>query len=112
MSDLPLLQSYADPKKQKAYEKYLQGESQRKIAEALKLPPRSLARWCKEDGWENERRARAVAAIAAPNVAAVAASIAAGEVATPSVKLSRSAGMERILQRQQHLTGLIVDAFE
>jgi hypothetical protein len=114
---LPYLQSYNDPKIEKAYRRYLIGgkkNSQRAVAKALKLPLRSLSRYCKNDGWEAERKARAVSD-EAPNVAAVAA--AATEVAAPAAKPSvdsesRPAGMERILGRQQRLTGLLVSALE
>src|SRR4051812_27001708 len=69
---LPYLQSYNDPKIEKAYQRFLKGETQRAIAKALKIPPRTIARYCKKDGWLAERQARNVAADA-PNVAAVAA---------------------------------------
>jgi hypothetical protein len=114
---LPYLQSYNDPKIDKAYKRYLIGgrkNSQRALAKELKLPPRTLARYCKNDGWEAERKARTVTE-EAPTVAAVAA--ASEDVAAPAAKPepqqeSRLVGMERILARQQRVTGLLVDAYE
>lgn len=113
---LPLQHSYNDPKRQKAYERYvLKGQSQRKIAVDLKIPPRTVAYWSKEDGWEGERRARKIAA-ESPEVAAVAASDESllqpeptGAALPPE---SRAVGMERMLQKQQRLTGKLVAAFE
>lgn len=113
MSDLPYLQSYIEPKHQKAYERYLRGDSQRKIAAALKIPPRTIAHWSKTDGWEAERKARAVAASEAPNVAAVAAAVeSTGGKPAADVKLSRTAGMEKVLERQQRIAGMLVGAYE
>lgn len=116
---LPFLQSYADSKIDKAYRRYMAGESQRKILGKVKgLSQRTLARYCKNDGWEGERQARALAE-ESPNVAAVAAEASpvaadAAKSETPAAKEpeSRPAGMERILARQQRITGRIVEAFE
>jgi hypothetical protein len=118
---LPYLNSYNDPKIEKAYRRYLDGGTQRKIAKALKLPPRTLARYCKNDGWTAERKARTVTD-EAPNVAAVAAE--AGKVAAPAAKPepaaantkpvaeTRTVGMERVLARQQRITDRLVQAYE
>jgi hypothetical protein len=110
---LPFLQSYNDPKIEKAYRRYLAGESQRKIAKALKIPARSLARVCKNDGWEAERKARAVTE-EAPNVAAVAAEQpqTTAPAAKPEEPESRLVGMERMLARQQRIVGRLVAAYE
>ncbi len=117
---LPYLQSYNDPRIQKAYVRYLDGQSQRKIAAALKIPQRTLARYCKNDGWEAERQSRSVTE-EAPTVAAVAAGNA--EVATGAAKPqskasgeapteSRATRMESMLARQQRIVGKLVSAYE
>lgn len=100
---LPLLQSYTDAKMQKAYERYVAGESQRKIIKALKIAPRTLARRCKDDGWEAERQAhRAASAMAAsesqplPNEAAIKTPLPDCE----EIEL-RSVAMERMLREWQ-----------
>jgi hypothetical protein len=111
---LPYLQAYNDPRIEKAYRRYLAGGSQRVVAAALKIPQRTLARYCKNDGWETERKARGVTE-EAPTVAAVAAeaSPAAAKVAAPAANPeSRVVGMERILGRQQRITGRLIDAYE
>jgi hypothetical protein len=111
MSDLPLLQSYADPKKQKAYERYiLDGDSQRTIASALKITSRTVANWSSADGWEAERQARRVGAEVGPNVSAAAAAARNDSEAPP--RESRAVGMDKMLERQQRIAGLLVGAFE
>jgi hypothetical protein len=108
---LPYVQSYNDPKIEKAYHRYLKGDSQRAIAKALNIPPRTVARYCKKDGWQSEREARHVAA-EAPNVAAVAATVQTPAATEGPVPESRMVGMERMLGAQQQLTGLLVEAFK
>jgi hypothetical protein len=114
---LPFLQSYNDPKIQKAYQRYMAGGTQRQIIKALKIPQRTLARYCRNDGWEAERKARGVVD-EAPTVAAVAAGAAApaakdeSPAAKPAEPETRPVGMERILARQQRVTGLLVGAYE
>jgi hypothetical protein len=119
---LPYLQSYNDPKIEKAYRLYLGGASQRKILGKVKdLSQRTLARYCKNDGWEAERKARAVteeapnvAAVAAGNskVAAAAANPAAATPVTHPTTETRAVGMDRVLGRQQRIVGRLVEAFE
>jgi hypothetical protein len=111
MSDLPLLQSYADPKKQKAYERYiLNGDSQRTIASSLKITSRTVANWSSADGWEAERQARRISAEVGPNVSAAAAAARNDSDAAP--RESRAVGMDKMLERQQRIAGLLVGAFE
>jgi uncharacterized protein YjcR len=90
---LPYLQSYNDPKIEKAYQRFLKGETQRAIAKALKIPPRTIARYCKKDGWLAERQARHVAA-ESPNVAAVAADATAPAANATAEHESRAASSE------------------
>lgn len=114
-SDLPYQQAYNDPKKEKAYHRYLDGETQRRIATALKISPRTLANWSKQDGWEAERKARKIAASSEAVAAAAAAGAAEPETTAPtedSRTETRLVGMERILGRQQRVTGRLVEAFE
>src|SRR5205085_10706199 len=104
------------------------GKSQREIAAKLKIPARTVAHWSKTDGWEDERRARKIAG-ETENVAAIAAEVspaAANSTSTaannsgdaihiPDVlppEESRSVGMDRVLKRQQRITGRLVEAFE
>lgn len=119
---LPLLQSYNDPKKQKAYLRYMEGGTQRTIAAKLKIPARTIAHWSKADGWEEERKARKLAG-ESPNVAAVAAeplqeaSTAATNAESPgepqgATGESRTVRMERMLERQQRMAGRLVVALE
>jgi hypothetical protein len=118
---LPLLQSYNDAKKQKAYIRYMEGGSQREISSKLKISRRTLASWSSRDRWEEEREARKIAA----STEAIAAATAAGAApdAPPSAPLGATAGaapqsetrlqgMERILARQQRIVGKLVDAYE
>jgi DNA invertase Pin-like site-specific DNA recombinase len=70
---LQYLLSYEDRKIEKAYHRYLEGQSQKKIAKALKIPERTLARRCKEGEWEAERKIRQAAGDEPEVVAAVAA---------------------------------------
>lgn len=108
---LPYLQSYNDPKIEKAYRLYLDGGTQRKILGKVKgLSQRTLARYCKNDGWEAERKARSVTE-EAPNVAAVAAEVAA-PAAKPAETESRTVRMERMLERQQRIAGRLLSALE
>lgn len=117
---LPYLNSYNDPKKQKAYLRYMEGKSQREIAEKLKIPARTVAHWSKADSWEEERKSRKIAG-ETPNVAAVAAEVSAplqGAATEPSKPQaddpseSRLTRMERMLARQQRMAGLLVGALE
>lgn len=112
---LPFIQSYTDAKIEKAYRLYMGGATQRQVLRKVKgLAQRTLARRCKDDGWEAERRGRA-AAEESPNVAAVAASEAtmAAAAAKPTetqAPESRLVGMERMLGQQQRIAGLLSDA--
>jgi hypothetical protein len=114
---LPFLQSYNDPKIEKAYRRYLAGESQRQILGKVKgLSQRTLARYCKNDGWEAERQARAVTE-EAPNVAAVAAgdpnvTAAAATLDQAAPTESRATRMDSMLSRQQRIVGRLVEAYE
>lgn len=110
MSNLPLLQSYAEPRKQKAYERYMHGDSQRTIAAALKITARTVANWSSADGWEAERQARRIGTDDAPNVSAAAAATNGGR--DPIVRESRAVGVESVLERQQRITSRLVGAFE
>ena len=107
--DLPLLNSYADIKMQKAYERYVCGESQAKIVKALKVAPRTLARRCKVDGWEAERQARKaanLAAAAAVPTTPILPNKAAPESPLPELE-TRSALMERMLREWQDTVALL-----
>lgn len=111
---LPYLQSYTNPKKDKAYRRYMDGESQRKISKALKIPGSTLALWSKKDGWEDERKSRKISESAEAVSAAAAAGAgadgaASGAAAQPE---DRRTGMQRMLARQQRLTGRLVEAYE
>lgn len=112
---LPLLQSYNDAKKQKAYLRYMEGKSQREVAAKLKIPARTVAHWSKADGWEEERKARKIAG-ESPNVAAVAAETTPplqDAATTPPAEAStetRPQRMERMLARQQMMAGRLVGA--
>ena len=136
---LPYLQSYNEPKLQKAYERSLAGESLRRIAKGVRFPLKTLARSCREDGWMAERKARAVAAESSPaTVATEVASAVATAVATTSSESaasaadasspedgtvdhtgapageseSRVAGMTRMLARQQRIVSRLITAYE
>ncbi|HMJ86534.1 MAG TPA: hypothetical protein VK504_25325 [Vicinamibacterales bacterium] len=105
MPPLPFLNTYNDPKVQRAYERYLSGESQRKILKSVKIAPRTLARRCKDDGWEAERQARRVAAEASQSLPSAAA----GESVAPEVidatDESRLTTIDRMLREWQVVTG-------
>jgi len=111
---LPYLQSYNDPKIQKAYERSLAGESLRHIAKALRISLRTLARRSKEDGWIEERKARTLAT-ESPNVATAATAVQTG-VATadesPVESETRVVGMERMLRSQQRIAGMLRSAYQ
>lgn len=110
---LPFLQSYNDPKKEKAYRRYMAGETQRAICKALKVPKSTLALWSKRDGWEEERQARKIAAEAEPKAEAPQNVGPVGPSAEPVVQVeSRMAGMERMLARQQRIVGRLLTAYE
>lgn len=114
---LPYLQSYNDPKIEKAYRLYLDGASQRKILSKVKgLAQRTLARYCKNDGWEAERQARAAAA-ESPNVAAATAAACpetkpAATAPASEVPGTRAAGVERMLGQLQHMAGCLTGALQ
>lgn len=80
---LPYLLTYTDPKLEQAYQRYLAGESQRKLAKDLGISERTLARRSKEDGWEDERRTRRASAEGA--VADVVAAVAAEPVESAAI---------------------------
>lgn len=118
---LPFLQSYNDPKKQKAYLRYMEGKSQRQICAALKLSRRTFNSWSKKDEWEEERKARKIAASSEAIVSATAQPDAppapplapGGAIdSNPARPETRLQGMERMLARQQRLTGKLLDAYE
>lgn len=111
---LPYLQSYGDPRVQKAYERSLGGEPLRSVAKALRIPLRTLARRCKDDGWIDERKARILATESehlATTATAIDTAVAkSGEVIEP--KEERTAGMDRVLRIQQQITGLLRTAYQ
>jgi hypothetical protein len=134
---LPYLLSYSDAKLDEAYRRYQNGESQRQIIKALGIAQRTLARRCKEDGWEEERRARraaaetpalaeAVAAATAEPLPVVAASIpdmpddaaqpheTAGEEALPedAEPEGRLRAMERMLAGQKRYADRLAKALD
>lgn len=122
---LPYLLSYEDSKIEKAYHRYLEGESQKKIAKALKIPERTLARRCIEGGWEDERKIRRTVADETPVVAAVAVEQTSA-TATESAPLpeptpkhgpepdvpqeNQRHAIDRMLRKQQRFVDRLVDA--
>lgn len=86
---IPYLLTYPDAKYDEGYRRYQNGETQRQVAESLGIPRRSLARLSKQDGWEEERRARrieaetAILAPAAPEPSEVGANWAADVAPEP-----------------------------
>lgn len=102
---IPYLLSYDDPKIEKAYHRYLDGDSQRTVAKKLKVPLRTLQRYCKADGWEAERQARRDSALQKAMAASsdkVAADVCAAANVTP---LER---MQVMLERQQRVASRVV----
>lgn len=116
-AEVQIIHSYPDPKWQKCYERFLSGETQKDLAIALKIPERTLAWRCSRDHWNAERKAR-TAIDPAKEVAALAKVIEeenGADVATDSDAPDEEAqarGQQRILQRQQRMTGMLVGAFE
>ncbi len=110
---LPYLQSYNDPKVDRAYRRFLAGESQRKLAKTLRIPLRTLNRIAVADGWRAEREARKVASQAggvATAVASVATESTTSSVADATKAESRTVGMDRMLRAQQGFCSRLVEA--
>lgn len=123
MSDVPAYKrNYTgdDERLNEPYRLYVDGASQRNVSEITGIPPRTIARYSKRDGWAQEQRERASAkagSVLAAVLAATAARVAVPENVSAAASDALASGDVRaaiqiVLKKQQRFSDAIFDALD